>query len=89
MKETKEVDWEKRHKTYMKNAKAREKSLTQSIYELNERLEKEAQKNIEKKKGHTISLNAQIFTLPDHSSAKEKVKALVDAGVWYFEVGEK
>jgi len=78
----KKVNWEKKYKDLKKSSEESANILQDCIGGLNRKLQ-------DKDKGHTISITAQTFTIKDIAQAQEKVRKLLDAGVWYFEVNTK
>ena len=93
MVEKKEVDYKKKfekckrirkkdQENYMQYRETLNKHYSGQIKELQEKLKEKEQPR------YTISLHEQTLSVKSIADAKEKIKALVDLGFWFFNVGE-
>lgn len=84
----KKIDYEKKFENLKKQSQKDIEHLRGELNTITEEKNKYYDKLQEKKKGYVIEIKAQTHTIIDLERAKERVKKLMEAGVWYFEVKE-
>jgi len=88
-KELKKVDWQKKYENLKKGSERNENVLRDHITGLSKKETELTRELQDKRKGYIITIEAQSFIIKDYAQAQEKVRKLLDAGVWYFSATEK
>lgn len=83
------IDYKKKYEALKKRTEKDKQYLNSEIDNLITEKNKYYDKLQEKSKGYTIKIKAQTFTIPDLGTARERIKKLIDANIWWFEVDEK
>ena len=82
----KKIDWQKKYELEKKAREKDNETLNNTIQEISNERNKAEEKLEDKGKRHIIKIITQTHTIQDFEQAKERVRKLIDANVWYFEV---